>query len=54
MLSTENRKVWSGLRDVLTREEGSNNADSLGIVDSALFVVCLDYTEPTSAAALCG
>ncbi|KIH91480.1 carnitine O-acetyltransferase [Sporothrix brasiliensis 5110] len=53
VLSTENRKVWSGLRDVLTREEGSNNADCLGIVDSALFVVCLDYTEPGSAAALC-
>ena len=53
VLSTENRKVWSGLRDVLTREEGSNNADCLGIVDSALFVVCLDYTEPASAAALC-
>jgi carnitine O-acetyltransferase len=53
VLSTENRKVWSGLRDVLTREEGSNNADCLGIVDSALFVLCLDYTEPADAAALC-
>ncbi|KAL2265479.1 hypothetical protein VTJ83DRAFT_6579 [Remersonia thermophila] len=53
VLSTENRKVWSGLRDVLTREPGSNNADCLSIVDSALFVVCLDYTEPTTAAALC-
>jgi carnitine O-acetyltransferase len=53
ILSTENRKIWSGLRDVLTREEGSNNADCLGIVDSALFVLCLDYTEPATAAALC-
>lgn len=53
ILSTENRKVWSGLRDVLTREEGSNNADCLGIVDSALFVLCLDYTEPSNAADLC-
>jgi carnitine O-acetyltransferase len=53
VLSTENRKVWSGLRDVLTREAGSNNADSLGIVDSALFVLCLDYTEPPNVAALC-
>lgn len=52
VLSTENRKVWSGLRDVLTRDPGSNNADCLSIVDSALFVVCLDYTEPTTAAAL--
>jgi carnitine O-acetyltransferase len=53
VLSTENRKVWSGLRDVLTREEGSNNADCLGIVDSALFILCLDYTEPLSGADLC-
>ncbi|KAK3901082.1 hypothetical protein C8A05DRAFT_45187 [Staphylotrichum tortipilum] len=53
VLSTENRKVWSGLRDVFTREPGSNNADCLSIVDTALFVVCLDYTEPATAAALC-
>ncbi|KAI1388300.1 choline/Carnitine O-acyltransferase [Hypoxylon trugodes] len=53
ILSTENRKTWSGLRDVLTKEEGSNNADCLGIVDSALFMLCLDYTGPTTAAALC-
>jgi carnitine O-acetyltransferase len=53
VLSTENRKVWSGLRDVLTREEGSNNADCLGIVDTSLFIVCLDYTEPNSQADLC-
>ncbi|KAI2625256.1 choline/Carnitine O-acyltransferase [Hypomontagnella submonticulosa] len=53
ILSTENRKTWSGLRDVLTKEEGSNNADCLGIVDSALFVLCLDYTEPSTSAAVC-
>ncbi|KAH6657680.1 Choline/Carnitine o-acyltransferase-domain-containing protein [Truncatella angustata] len=53
ILSTENRKIWSGLRDVLTREEGSNNADCLGIIDSALFMLCLDYTEPKTAASLC-
>ncbi|KAL9137463.1 MAG: hypothetical protein Q9175_001314 [Cornicularia normoerica] len=54
VLSTENRKIWSGLRDVLTREEDSNNADCLGIVDSALFILCLDYTEPRTSAQLCG
>ncbi|CAD6443326.1 3e92f383-f41e-4bed-acd9-a9d8ac65ae18 [Sclerotinia trifoliorum] len=53
VLSTENRKTWSGLRDIMTREEGSNNADCLGIVDSALFILCLDYTEPSSQADLC-
>jgi len=53
VLSTENRKVWSGLRDVLTRDEDSNNAECLGIIDTALFILCLDYTEPTSGADLC-
>jgi carnitine O-acetyltransferase len=53
VLSTENRKVWAGLRDVMTREEGSNNADCLNIVDSALFIVCLDYASPDNAADLC-
>lgn len=53
VLSTENRKIWSGLRDLMTRNEGSNNADCLGIVDSALFIICLDYTEPVSGAELC-
>ncbi|KAF2280330.1 carnitine acetyl transferas-like protein [Westerdykella ornata] len=53
VLTTENRKVWSGLRDLLHREEGSNNSDCLNIVDSALFVLCLDYTEPQTEADLC-
>ena len=54
VLSTENRKIWAGLRDVLTRDEDSNNAECLGIVDSALFILCLDYTEPQTGAELCG
>ena len=54
VLSTENRKIWAGLRDVLTRDTGSNNAECLSTVDSALFILCLDYTEPKSGAELCG
>ncbi|KAG6010294.1 hypothetical protein E4U21_007343 [Claviceps maximensis] len=53
VLSTENRKTWSDLRDVITNDAESNNADCLNIVDSALFVLCLDYTEPQDVAALC-
>jgi carnitine O-acetyltransferase len=53
ILSTENRKVWSGLRDLLKRDEGSNNHECLNIVDSALFILCLDYTEPTTTSDLC-
>ncbi len=52
VLSTETRKIWSGLRDILTRDEGSNNAESLSIVDSALFIICLDYAEPSTPAEL--
>ncbi|KAL9619354.1 MAG: hypothetical protein Q9160_006034 [Pyrenula sp. 1 TL-2023] len=54
VLSTENRKIWSGLRDVLTREEGSNNSECLNIVDTALFILCLDDTESSDISALCG
>ena len=54
VLSTENRKVWAGLRDVLTRDPESNNAECLSIVDSAIFILCLDYTEPKTGAELCG
>ena len=54
VLSTENRKIWAGLRDVLTRDEDSNNAECLGTVDSALFILCLDYTEPSTGEELCG
>lgn len=54
VLSTENRKTWSHLRDILTKDEGSNNSECLNIVDSALFVVCLDYTEPADVSELCG
>lgn len=54
VLSTENRKIWAGLRDVLARDPNSNNAECLSIVDSALFILCIDYTEPQTEAELCG
>ena len=53
VLSTENRKIWAGLRDVLTRDPQTNNAECLGIVDSALFILCLDYIDPQNGAELC-
>ena len=53
VLSTESRKIWSGLRDALSDDEHSNNADCLHIVDSALFILCLDYSEPSNTAQLC-
>ncbi|WPB00862.1 uncharacterized protein RHO25_005482 [Cercospora beticola] len=53
VLTTENRKIWSSMRELFSKDEGSNNADCLNIVDSALFILCLDYTEPTTSAELC-
>lgn len=54
VLSTEKRKIWAGMRDLLTRDPDSNNAECLSIVDSALFILCVDYTEPQTEAELCG
>lgn len=53
VLSTENRKVWSSLREIMTKDSASNNAECLNIVDTALFVLCLDDTEATSTSELC-
>lgn len=53
VLSTENRKVWSGLREIMTKDRASNNAECLNIVDTALFVLCLDDTEPSNTSELC-
>ena len=52
VLTTENRKVWSGLRSTLSRDR--RNAACLRVVDQALFVVCLDDVAPDSLAELCG
>lgn len=53
VLTTENRRIWANARDVLTRDgSGSNNSECLRIVDSALFILCLDNTSPKSGAEL--
>lgn len=51
VLSTENRKIWSGLRVMLGKDR--NNKACLDIVDNALFIVCLDDTAPENLADLC-
>ncbi|KAF9222802.1 carnitine acetyl transferase [Gyrodon lividus] len=44
VLTTENRKTWSRLRQTLT--EDRTNAACLRLVDDALFIVCLDDAAP--------
>jgi len=51
VLSTENRKIWSSLRTMLS--EDKHNKSCLSVVDQALFVVCLDDTTPENLADVC-
>ncbi|CAG8483693.1 6382_t:CDS:2 [Diversispora eburnea] len=47
ILSTENRKIWANLRRIL-EDSSENNKDCLNVLDSAIFVVCLDEGSPSS------
>lgn len=42
VLTTENRRVWARIRHSPTILDNPNNNEILSIVDSALFVICLD------------
>ncbi|KDN53214.1 hypothetical protein K437DRAFT_253229 [Tilletiaria anomala UBC 951] len=51
VLSTENRRVWSAHRNTLHSDQ--HNSKCLQVLDTALFVVCMDDSEPSSSAELC-
>ncbi|ORY23803.1 acyltransferase ChoActase/COT/CPT [Naematelia encephala] len=53
ILTTESRKIWSRLRSELIKSN-KHNANCLSVVESALFVVCLDDAGPEDLAELCG
>ncbi|CUA69616.1 carnitine O-acetyltransferase [Rhizoctonia solani] len=53
LLTTENRKIWSQLRQTI-HDSSPSNASSLEVVDEALFVVCLDDAAPEDLGELCG
>lgn len=42
VLTTENRRVWAKIRSSSTIIDNPNNSEILSIIDSALFVICLD------------
>ncbi|MDP2434447.1 MAG: choline/carnitine O-acyltransferase [archaeon] len=46
-LTTEERRTWASVRRAMERES-AENAQSLAAIDSALFVLCLDDTEPVT------
>lgn len=51
ILTTEQRKIWSAHRDTLMSNK--HNSKCLTVADTALFVVCMDDSEPESPAELC-
>lgn len=53
LLTTENRKIWSDLRNSILKSN-KNNAECLAVVDSALFIVCLDDCKAKDLSELCG
>jgi carnitine O-acetyltransferase len=53
ILTTESRKIWSSMRNQLINANKSS-ASSLAIIESALFVVCLDDYATEDLGALCG
>ncbi|CCH62030.1 hypothetical protein TBLA_0G00830 [Henningerozyma blattae CBS 6284] len=42
IFTTESRRVWSNIRDYIQNSEDVTNWKNLRIIDSALFVICLD------------
>lgn len=42
VLTTENRRVWSKIRNSDTIVKNENNHEILSIIDSSLFILCLD------------
>ncbi|BFZ55598.1 carnitine O-acetyltransferase yat1 [Savitreella phatthalungensis] len=51
VLTSESRSVWADLRhQIASGPPGDNNRECLEIIDKALFVVCLDDTEPSDRA----
>lgn len=46
LLTTKNQKMWSRCRQILVHE-GLQNGQNLEIIDSSLFVLCLDDNSPS-------
>ncbi|OAV88309.1 hypothetical protein PTTG_05269 [Puccinia triticina 1-1 BBBD Race 1] len=53
LLTTERRPTWATLRQELIDDPHSPNKDCLHLIDSALFIVCLDGSSPRTADAIC-
>lgn len=52
VLTTENRRIWASIRDNMTRDEDPTNNECIKLIDSSLFIVCLDHESPESLSEL--
>lgn len=52
VMTTENRRIWATIRENMTHDEDYGNNDCIKVIDSALFVVCLDHVAPESLSEL--
>ena len=50
VLTSESRSVWADLRQQIEVDDDTNNKECLDLIDSALFIVCLDDSEPVGQA----
>lgn len=48
VMTTEKRRIWAQIRDNMANQGDLENTECMKIVDSALFVVCLDHAAPES------
>lgn len=48
LLTTENRRLWADIREGICSQTQSVNAEIIKIIDTALFIVCLDDVEVES------
>lgn len=48
VMTTENRRIWASIREKMMCDDDPANSDCLKMIDTALFVVCLDHASPES------
>lgn len=48
VMTTENRRIWASIREKMMCDDDPANSDCLKMIDTALFVVCLDRASPES------
>lgn len=53
LLTTERRPTWAAIRQELLKDPESPNHQCFKVIDSSLFIVCLDASSPRTADEIC-